>query len=93
MSFGLVNAPSVFTRLMTRVLQGLNWEICLVYIDDVIVFSSSFEDHLNRLALVFDRLRSAGLTIKPTKSFFGQKRIKFLGNYVSEKGTEPMNEK
>ena len=93
MSFGLVNAPSVFTRLMTRVLQGLNWEICLVYIDDVIVFSSSFEDHLNRLALVFDRLRSAGLTIKPTKSFFGQKRIKFLGHYVSKKGIEPMNEK
>ena len=93
MSFGLVNAPSVFTRLMTRVLQGLNWEVCLVYIDDVIIFSGSFEQHLQRIRLVFDRLRSAGLTLKPRKSFFGQKRIKFLGHYVSENGIEPMEEK
>ena len=93
MSFGLVNAPSVFTRLMTRVLQGLNWEVCLVYIDDVIIFSSTFEDHLKRLRLVFDRFRSAGLTVKPKKSFFGQKRIKFLGHYVSENGIEPQDDK
>ena len=93
MSFGLVNAPSVFTRLMTRVLQGLNWEICLVYIDDIIIFSKSFEEHLKRMRLIFDRFRSAGLTVKPKKSFFGQERIKFLGHYVSEKGIEPMEEK
>ena len=93
MSFGLVNAPSVFTRLMTRVLQGLNWEICLVYIDDVIIFSSTFEEHLSRLRKVFDRFRSAGLTVKPKKSFFGQERIKFLGHFVSERGIEPMDEK
>ena len=70
MSFGLVNAPSVFTRLMTRVLQGLNWEVCLVYLDDVIIFSGTFEDHLKRLEMVFDRFRSAGLTIKPFKIIF-----------------------
>lgn len=93
MSFGLVNAPSVFSRLMSRVLQGLAWDICLVYLDDVIIFSSTFEEHLARLRQVFDRFRDANLTLKPKKSFFGQKRIKFLGHYVSSEGIEPMPEK
>ena len=93
MSFGLVNAPSVFSRLMSRVLQGLAWDICLVYLDDVIIFSSTFEEHLVRLRQVFDRFREANLTLKPKKSFFGQKRIKFLGHYVSSDGIEPMPEK
>ena len=93
MSFGLVNAPSVFSRLMSRVLQGLAWDICLVYLDDVIIFSSTFEEHLVRLRQVFDRFRDANLTLKPKKSFFGQKRIKFLGHYVSSEGIEPMPEK
>ena len=57
MSFGLVNAPSAFTRLMTGVLQGLNWEIYLVYIDDVIIVSASFETQLERIRLVFERFR------------------------------------
>ena len=93
MSFGLVNAPSVFTRLMSLVLQGLSWEICLVYLDDVIVFSSSFEQHVERLRLVFDRFRSAKLTLKPKKCHFGLERIKFLGHFVSKDGIEPMPEK
>ena len=93
MSFGLVNAPSVFSRLMSRVLQGLTWEVCLVYLDDVIVFSSTFEEHLNRLQLVFERFREAKLTCKPSKAMLGRQRIKFLGHYVSSKGIEPMPEK
>ena len=93
MSFGLVNAPSVFSRLMSRVLQGLAWDICLVYLDDVIIFSATFEEHLVRLRQIFDRFREANLTLKPKKSFFGQQRIKFLGHYVSSEGIEPMPEK
>ena len=78
---------------MTRVLQGLNWEIALLYLDDVIIFSKDFESHLANLSSVFNRLRDAKLTLKPSKCMFGREKIKFLGHVVSAKGIEPMNEK
>ena len=56
MSFGLTNAPACFSRLMTRVLQNLNWEIALLYLDDIIVFSKDFKDHISNLEAVFQRL-------------------------------------
>eukprot|EP00795_Rhopilema_esculentum_P010373 gene10373-19075_t len=59
MSFGLTNAPPNFQRLMSRLLHGLEWKICLIYIDDIIMFTKTFEEHLSRLSLVFDRLREA----------------------------------
>ena len=55
--FGLCNAPATFSRLMDRVLSGLHWETCLFYLDDIIVFSSTWEEHLARLRQVFERLR------------------------------------
>ncbi len=54
--FGLCNAPSTFQRLMECVLRGLNWQICLIYIDDIIIFSKTFEEHLQHLNLVFARI-------------------------------------
>ena len=62
--FGLSNAPAVFQRLMNMVMQGLTWEACLVFLDDIIVISSTFEQHPERLNAVFERLRSANLKIK-----------------------------
>ena len=59
--FGLCNAPATFSRLMDRVLAGLHWETCLFYLDDIIVFSSTWEEHLARLRQVFERLRHANL--------------------------------
>ena len=67
MPFGLTNAPGTFERLMEKVLKGLQYGICSVYLDDVIVKSQSFEGHLESLSLVFDRLRSAGLKLNPKK--------------------------
>jgi len=56
LSFGLANAPSQFARIMERVMSGLTYDICLVYLDDILVFSRTFDEHLERLSTVFDRL-------------------------------------
>ena len=61
MPFGLCNAPATFERLMDRVLQGLRWSHCLVYLDDIISFGSTFDGALTNLTLIFERLRSYGL--------------------------------
>ena len=61
--FGLCNAPATFSRLMDRVLAGLHWETCLFYLNDIIVFSSTWEEHLARLREVFERLRHAKLKL------------------------------
>ena len=67
MPFGLCNAPATFERLMDRVLQGLRWSRCLVYLDDIIIFGSTFGGALDNLTLIFERLRSYGLQLKSTK--------------------------
>ena len=89
MPFGLCNAPSCFQRLMECVLRGLNWRIALIYLDDVLVYSRTFDEHLQHLRLVFDRFREAGLKLKPKKCFFGQKHVKFLGHVISPEGVQP----
>ena len=72
MPFGLTNAPPTFQHLMECTLAGLSGTHCLVYLDDIIVFSTTFEDHLQRLVSVFDRLRTAGLKLKPKKCHFAK---------------------
>ena len=62
MPFGLCNAPSTFERLMEKVLSGLQWKVALLYLDDIIVFSSTVEQQLERLRLVFERIRKAEFT-------------------------------
>ena len=64
-SFGLTNGPASFTRLMNLALDGLTWIYCLVYLDDIIVWSATFDEHLHRLLQVFDRIRKARLKLKP----------------------------
>ena len=74
MPFGLTNAPATFQSLMECVLAGLNGEQCLIYLDDIIVFSNTFEEHLKCLTNVFTALRKAGLRLKPSKCFFCPER-------------------
>ena len=88
MPFGLCNAPSTFQRLMELVLHGLQWEICLVYLDDIIIFSRTIGEHLQRLKEVFDRLREAGLKLKPGKCHLLQRSVHYLGHIVSSNGVE-----
>ncbi|KAK3102361.1 hypothetical protein FSP39_010822 [Pinctada imbricata] len=84
MPFGLVNAPSTFERLMEDVLRGLQWQECLVYIDDIISISSDFEEGLQRLERIFLRLQDANMKLKPSKCILFQKKVNFLGHIVSE---------
>jgi len=95
MPFGLCNAGSTFQRLMDIVMAGLHLEICLVYLDDIIVYSNSLESHLNRLVTVLSRLRFANLKLKPEKCIFLQKSVSFLGHVISSDGisTDPQKVK
>ena len=87
--FGLCNAPATFSRLMDRVLAGLHWETCLFYLDDIIVFSSTSEEHLARLREVFERLRHAKLKLGAAKCTFAAKEVSYLGHRVTEEGLLP----
>ena len=93
MPFGLTNGPASFTRLMNLAINGLTWTHCLVYLDDIVIWASTFEDHIRRLRLVFDRIRTAGLKLKPSKCHFLRKEVTFLGHLVSSDGikTDPEN--
>ena len=71
---------------MSRVLHGLEWKVCLVYIDDVIAFSSTFVKHLSCLKLLFDRFRKANFTLKPAKYHFTCETVNYLGFVVSSDG-------
>ena len=86
--FGLCNAPATFERLMDRVLQGLRWSRCLVYLDDIISFGTTFDDSLDNLTLIFERLRSYGLQLKSTKCHLFQTSVPFLGHVVCRNGLE-----
>ena len=86
MPFGLCNAPGTFQRLMERVLAGLHWTSCLVYIDDIIIFSQTMQEHLHHLRDVFTRLRDANLKIKPAKCHLLQKSVDYLGHTISCEG-------
>lgn len=89
MPFGLTNAPATFQRLMDLVLGGLKWSCALVYLDDIIVYSSSFESHLHHLESVLQRVEASGLTLQISKCQFCQLKLKYLGHVVSQHGIEP----
>ena len=90
MPFGLTNAPGVFQRLMQRVLAGLNPpdgpDFVSVYLDDVLVFSRSLQEHLEHLQAVIERLVKAGLKLKPAKCHFVRKELEYLGHVITRDG-------
>ena len=89
MPFGLCNAPSTFQRAMDVMLSGLTWEFCLVYIDDIIVYSANFEQHLKHLGQVFDRVRAAGYHLRRDKCHFFCSRVLYLGHLIGADGVGP----
>ena len=84
LSFGLCNAPSQFARTMKLLLSGLTYDVCLIYLDDILVFSRTFEEHCARLAAVFDRLERHTRKLKAAKCHLFQRKVTFLGHVVSE---------
>lgn len=89
--FGLMNAPISFQTLMTSILRGMNWKSVLVYVDDILIFSESFEKHLSHISQVFERLEKFNLKLHPDKCQFAMKF--FLGHIISKDGVEVDPEK
>ena len=88
MSMGLTNAGQTFQRFMNSIFQDLSF--VFVYIDDILIFSSSIEEHRAHLRQIFERLQRNGLIINAAKCLFGQNRLRFLGHIVSDKGIAPV---
>ena len=89
MPFGLCNTPPTFQRLMLNCLGELNLTYCLIYLDDVIIFSQTEEEHLERMHVVFDHLHEHGLKLKPSKCYVFKTEINYLAHHVSKKGVLP----
>ena len=91
MPFGLTNVPGTFQRLMESCLGELHLNWCIIYLNDIMVFSWTPEEHVHRLRAVFCKLRAARLKLKPSKCDLFKKEIKYLGHVVSNEGvsTDP----
>ena len=86
--FGLTNAPSTFQHLMESCLWDYHLKYCIIYLDDIIIFSKTPKDHIARLRMVFQKLDEAGLHLKPSKCEFFKDRLEYLGHIVSSQGIE-----
>ena len=91
MPFGLRNAAQTFQRFIHQVLHGLDF--VYAYIDDLLIASSSTDEHLEHLRLLFQRLSDYGIVINPSKCHFGQNSLEFLGHHISADGISPLPEK
>ena len=90
---GLKTSPNSFQLLMDTVLPGLTFKSVLCYLDDVLICSETFEQHLADLQEVFNRFHSAGLKLQPSKCHFAQRRCVFLGHEISRDGIPPPSNK
>ena len=79
MPFGLCCAPGTFERLMETVLAGLQWHICLIYLDDINVMGKTFSDMIGNLETVIARIQNAGLKLKVKSAAYVQKKLSFWG--------------
>ena len=93
MPFGLCNAPATFMRVMDKAFGDKNFQSLIVYLDDILVFGRTFEETLERLQLVLDRLTEFGLKVKPEKCNLFTEQLKYLGHSISDGGISPDSEK
>ena len=88
MPFGLTYAPATFQQLMQSCLDNLHLHYCIIYLDDVIVFSKTPEEHVVRLRADFEKLKQVGLKHKPSKCEFLRQELTYLGHVVSKEGIQ-----
>ena len=88
MAFGLTNASATFQRLMERCMGKYHLKECLIYLDDIIIFSKTFDEHITRLENVFKQLEKHGLKLKASKCEFFKSQIQYLGHIVSDEGIQ-----
>jgi len=88
MSFGLKNAPATFQRLMDLVLSGQGKEL-FVYMDDIVIYTSSLEKHERKFNLLIERLRRANLKLQSDKCEFLKTQVTYLGHVISRDGVKP----
>lgn len=86
---GLTNSPATFQRTMEKVMAGLNLQEVITFLDDLIVFSDSLEQHEERLMKVLKRIADFGLKLSPSKCKFFQTKVKYLGHVISAQGIQP----
>lgn len=89
MPFGLCNAPATYQRAMNAILAGLTWRSCLVYIDDILIYSPNFDQHLLDIEAVFKRLEEADILLKAKKCSFAMTKVEYLGHVISGDGVMP----
>ena len=83
MPYGLVNSGASFQRLIGHILRGLEYRLALIYIDDIIIFSASVDEHVVHLKEVFRMLRDANVKLNPKKCSFGKQRVEYRGQVVT----------
>ena len=89
MPFGLKNAPATFQRLMKNVLKDLQGKICLVYMNDIIVFSTSLQKHISNLKAVYQKLKESNHKLQLDKCEFLCKTVEFLSHIITPEGVKP----
>jgi hypothetical protein len=89
MPFGLCNAPSTCQMCMELIFRGTQWKTLLIYLDDIILYSSNLDDHFDKMNEVLSRLKNAGLKLKPSKCEFLKDEVVYLEDVVCKDGIKP----
>jgi hypothetical protein len=87
--FGLRNAPPAFQRYINKVLGDLKGKICEPYLDDILVYGETFEEHVQNLRVVLKRLMDKGIKLRPNKCVFAKTEVRYLGRLLSGEGYRP----
>ena len=88
MPFGLSSAPATFQKRMYLILKKENWEQCLIYLDDVLIFGNLYEQYFTRLKSVLSQIAVAGVKLKPDKCNVLQSQVSYLGHVLSGDGMQ-----